>query len=429
MIIDKTFMVKSIFKQVNSKHSYSSPRLSLYIILFLVYAPSSTSSKKADIAFNLHSQIHKLLRRIMKHKEIRIQSAPDPCVENISTIEDIRSKIAEVRDIQGKFRDSTLYERKWKSINEVGGEVGDSSCSLKLLQFNTLAQGLSSGPTSEKPNGSYGGFTNIPNPEIILDFDLRCWRLMEVLLEDDYDIIALEEVDRFHGYFEPLLSKLGYDGSFTPKPCAPGVFMGWYSDGCALFWKRGVLKVLKEEKQLYKVGSQVYTITTMRHLATGRILVLAVTHLKAKKGLEDVRISQVEELLAAIRTSAENAAELKNLPSGVPVIVAGDFNSDFRDDLSCIHKILSGDSVCPLKSAYDLDLNSDSSFYTTWKTRGSLTVKRVIDYILHNADSTKGFECSHILEIPADSKVEETRFPGFKYPSDHLAIGAKFNIQ
>eukprot|EP00979_Chaetoceros_neogracilis_P006646 scaffold1353_cov169-Chaetoceros_neogracile.AAC.6 len=82
----------------------------------------------------------------------------------------------------------------------------------------------------------YGGFTDVPHPEITLDFDLRKWRLMEVLLgapsstdskpqhqctkeqgcnQDEanyvgYDVIAMEEVDQFHGFFEPLLKMMGY---------------------------------------------------------------------------------------------------------------------------------------------------------------------------------------------------------------------------
>jgi mRNA deadenylase 3'-5' endonuclease subunit Ccr4 len=280
----------------------------------------------------------------------------------------------------------------------------------------------------------YGGFSNIPNPEIVLDFDLRRWRLMEVLLEDDYDIIAMEEVDRFHGFFEPLLNILGYQGLFTPKPFSPGVSMGWYSDGCALFWKKDTLELLKEEKGAYEMGSgsQVYTIATMRHVATDRVLVVAMTHLKAGKTIENeiVRVGQVEELLGAVQASAQNAAKLGNIAlDEIPVVVAGDFNSDPKENNSCIRGIQSKDSIYPMKSAYEVDSITHSSMFTTWKTRGDMTVKRIIDYIFHNAGVTKGFDCSHTLQNPVDYEVEETRLPGFKYPSDHIAVGAKFKLE
>ena len=58
-----------------------------------------------------------------------------------------------------------------------------------------------------------------------------------------------------------------------------------------------------------------------------------------------------------------------------------------------------------------------------------MTVKRIIDYIFHNAGVTKGFDCSHTLQNPVDYEVEETRLPGFKYPSDHIAVGAKFKLE
>jgi hypothetical protein len=81
-------------------------------------------------------------------------------------------------------------------------------------------------------------------PEIILDFSLRRWRLLEILLGYDvvpsllvnlqqkqetptihhtimgglYDIIAVEEIDRYTSFFQPLLSLVGgYEGIFIPK--------------------------------------------------------------------------------------------------------------------------------------------------------------------------------------------------------------------
>ncbi len=34
--------------------------------------------------------------------------------------------------------------------------------------------------------------------------------------------------------------------------------------------------------------------------------------------------------------------------------------------------------------------------------------------------------CTHFLSVPEGEEVEEGGFPGFRYPSDHLLIAAKF---
>jgi len=182
-----------------------------------------------------------------------------------------------------------------------------SKTAFAVAQFNTLAKGLSSGPSSLVPTPfppianeddaarttSYGGFTSLLRPDIVLDFDrVRKWRLLETVLgggiavegrdgDDDsddgsrrhpfpaFDIVALQEVDEFHSFFEPILignnhhrdedhdpkkdddddaktkdddrsspssHPRHYRGVFQPKPNSPCVRWGWYSDGVALLW-------------------------------------------------------------------------------------------------------------------------------------------------------------------------------------------------
>lgn len=389
-------------------------------------------------------------KRKTQTAQIKTQSAPDPCLDIISTPQDIQAKIAQVRNVQNSYRDASLYQRKWDPKNVKEFHSSGSTHSLKFLQFNMLAQGLSVGPPSQVPppfdpsfnrvdsaKTLYGGFTTIPNPEIVLDFDLRQWRLMEVLLEDDFDILTIEEIDRFYGFFEPLMKIMGYEGIFIPKPCSPCVQSGWYSDGCALFWKKDKLELLHADNETYTVGNQVYIIATMRHTATDRILIVAMTHLKAGKHISNelLRRSQVEELLSVLEAKAESLGKGEN---EIPVILAGDFNSDPGEEKSCIRDIISKDSIYRMRSSYDLDnvecgdsslSNSKSAMFTTWKTRGESTVKRTIDYIFHNGGIAKGFNCSHTLRIPDEKDIEETRLPGFKYPSDHIAVGAKFELE
>ena len=379
---------------------------------------------------------------------IRMQSDPDACLHNITSVQDIRSKMNEVRALQSTYRDANLYQRDWKPIHQPIDDTCleiDGSTTIKVLQFNTLAQGLSSGPIpspfeKNKEDGKedgkdllksiYGGFTDIPNPEIALDFNLRRWRLMEVLLgTDDFDIIAMEEVDQFHGFFEPLLKIMGYEGLFMPKPHSPGVQFGWYSDGCAFFWKRDVFELIHEEKRSYNIGSQVYTIATMKHIPTGRVAVFAVTHLKAGKhaASEEIRTAQVIELLDTVEKSQKSAAYGADVAlSEIPVILMGDFNSDPSEEGSCIHNIISEESNYRMNSTYGVD-PPDWSLFTSWKIRGEVVHRRIIDFIFYNPN-VRGITCTHTLDVPKEHELETTRLPGFKYPSDHLAIGAQFKL-
>ncbi len=376
---------------------------------------------------------------------IRLESQPDPSlVKEIQSKKDVINKIESVRSIQQQTRMSTLYPRYWidssTSSKKDGNNTDDNYIrNLTVLQFNILAEGLSSGPDICPPfenekteTGSvYGGFTDIPHPEICLDFALRKWRVMEVILGGDnytdgtYDIIALEEVDRYYGFFQPMLNLFQYDSIFFPKQNSPGSNQGWFSDGCALFWKREKFELIDKITKSYQVGkNQIYIILTLHHRETGRKLIVATTHLKAKQNStnEQIRTCQVEELMNRLNEKAQMVAIEHDMPvDEIPIILMGDFNADpDGDGNTCIKSVLCKSPN--FRSAYDLD----DQFFTTWKTRGDKTVRHVIDYIFYN--NVKGFKCSQVLNIPDDKEIEPTKLPGFRHPSDHLNIGAKFQL-
>ncbi len=374
---------------------------------------------------------------------IRLQNSPDKCIQNIFSLQDIMIKIKSAREVQSQYRNADLYERQWisRSSDDEWNIAENINCStFKVMQFNVLAEGLSVGPippefdrgASNKGNklkSTYGGFTEIPNPEISLNFSLRRWRLMEILLAGhyDFDILALQELDRYHAFFHPLMIIGGYKGIFVPKPYSPCVQCGWYSDGCAFFWKEGIFKVVEDISGTYDVGSQVFLITLMEHIESARLIIFATTHLKAGKGrvMEEMRTAQCEQLLNAIQCFARGISNKSGvLIDKIPIILLGDFNSDIREEKSCINTILRQTNPL-MKSTYKIDPPQDH-LYTTWKTRGSMTSKRIIDYIFYSG--SRGIQCTNVLDTPRDDDLEETLFPGFRYPSDHLALGATFQI-
>jgi endonuclease/exonuclease/phosphatase family metal-dependent hydrolase len=415
-------------------------------------------------------------------KWIRIERGPDPVLlQDYATPNDVLRKIRQVKEVQGRCGLCDLYPRRWGrtpdseeecDIVVVADESNDESCGVNgaaaaavdpdlesdrreftVMQFNSLAEGLSCGPGVKRPfndpssggkgertegdKASYGGFSSMPSPDIALDFNLRRWRILEVILggarreEGPFDLVAMEEVDRHHGFFLPLLRLFGYEGRFVPKTRAPGLFLGWYSDGCSLFWKKSAFTLISEQKREYSVGNQVYMIVTLRHIATGHPVVVAVTHLKAQQGFvqEKVRCHQVDELLDSISKRAQSLLEKREEP--VSVLILGDFNADppaGTGDNGAVSRVLKRDVPTasdsprsPIRSAYDL---AAPGFYTTWKTRGSTTTKRIIDYIFYSGR----LRCQATLWVPSESELDPTKLPGIRYPSDHLMIAARFRI-
>lgn len=399
-----------------------------------------------DVAQNLGGKVDRW---------IRVEAKPDESIAGITTREDVLRKIDQVRELQSQYGPSDLYPRIWEDKKDIPVPInGDkaNTPSFSVLQFNALAEGLSSGPdvktpfpvakkdseggASAKNDAGYGGFTQVKCPEICLDFNLRRWRVLEVILgigvkndnplDGFFDVIALEEIDRYRGFFAPLLRIFGYEGLFMPKQKAPGVALGYYSDGCALFWKTNTFDFVREDRLNYRVGNQVAILAELKHKSSGAHILVAITHLKAQKSMtnEKIRCSQVEELLGHIQAAVAER--------DIPVLIMGDFNADppahLSFDESSVGAVLSNhlfkdSEFTPLRlqSAYEIDPPSNDLF-TTWKTRGTQTVKRIIDYIFY----TEQLTCTSTFSVPKDDKLEAGKLPGLRYPSDHLMIAAKF---
>lgn len=439
-----------------------------------------------------------------KWRWTRVEKETDPSIaSDVRTRATVWGKIQQVKAEQSKYGVSHLYEREWqecatrasklnaatspiKAITEAepqtimvnGDSVRSSSiaaCTFSVVQLNALAEGLSSSPSAQRPfqvdsndcnirqerSGAFGGFTALPFPEQTMDFSMRRWRLVELILntmskydqneveldEDSelFDIIALEEVDRYNGFFAPILRLFGYESLFVPKTRSPCVRMGWYSDGACLAWKKSVFQLLWEHRGEYKVGNQVFILAALRHKATGRVLIVAVTHLKAQKGSENesMRLLQVQELLESIDKAAAFVQTRGH--EDPPVLILGDFNAEppslvvaaaerterATSSVRCVldyefsYSKRSGSTSEPIKlsSAYPIN-PPPPDFYTTFKIRGSETARRIIDYIFYSSQLT----CEATLKVPSERELEPSKLPGLRHPSDHMLIAAKLRL-
>ena len=145
-----------------------------------------------------------------------------------------------------------------------------------------------------------------------------------------------------------------------------------------------------------------------------------------------MRREQINELAEEAEAARCRIIEKRNMAKEeVPIVLMGDFNAELKtpqgfSGSGAIKSLLERQNTPHLSSVHDIE--SDPELYTTWKTRGEDTVKRTIDFIFYNAkDLGPGvMRCTHVLGTVHEDEIEKTALPGFKYPSDHLAVGAKF---
>lgn len=268
------------------------------------------------------------------------------------------------------------------------------SKTIRVSQFNVLAYNLC----------ETGGFDTDPK---LLEWDHRKNLYNDIITNDTYDVMCFEEVDELplRG-IKTIFDQLNYDcvwhRKFYTKPNEP-------NDGSAIFWNKNMFYLEKQQILQYEYNSKPTTQFAMmvclqsinNHVPS---VCITVTHLKAKPGFEDVRKSQVEQLVSAIKNFNSN---------NYPEIICGDFN-DVPNSPACT-VMKEG-----YKSAYETQLIEPfKEMWTTCKKRQEL-VKRTIDYIFYN-DKLK---CTKILDIPQEHIV----LPNADYPSDHLLIGAHFQL-
>jgi nocturnin len=354
---------------------------------------------------------------------------------------DWRAKAQQMRNYYGLVMgDRTTpvqrVPREWKTLP-------DSPYEFTIKQYNVLAEGLSSGGADcarrhygdPRAVNRFGGFNCVKYPDACLAFDNRKWLLLEEILDHGPDVITLQEVDHYHSFFKPQLSRAGYDSCFEAKVDSPCIPLGFYSDGCAIFWKRGSFTALdggrmsgryKSRLQDGQYEGQVYLVQGLYHIPSGRACVVGTTHLKSKSSVfnEGRRAEQVRQFLAAIQVQRSKYANC-------PAVFGADLNADaytVGDVIpSCIRQVATwGVTGTPeYASAYPMPVKSVKDMFTTWKKRGTAESKHTIDYIWHTVD---GLRLITVLEGVPSELMPPERMPSMQFPSDHLPIMAKLSF-
>ena len=137
---------------------------------------------------------------------------------------------------------------------------------------------------------------------------------------------------------------------------------------------------------------------------------VAVTHLKAK-AFPAERLQQGQQLTAILNSFAQ----------GAPIIVCGDFNAVPTEP---VYQHMLFHSGANLASAYCIALKEEPSF-TSWKFRPGKELRYTIDYIWYSSD---GLALDSVLGLPSAEEIGPDALPMLLYPSDHLALCAKFSL-
>ncbi|XP_003563977.1 carbon catabolite repressor protein 4 homolog 3 [Brachypodium distachyon] len=202
--------------------------------------------------------------------------------------------------------------RQWVFAEEASTSSGDA---CTIMSYNILAD------------------NNARNhPDLYLDvpwdamrWDSRRRLIIREIRHWDADLVCLQEVDRFREISAEMKNR-GYECSFKGRT-------GDAKDGCATFWKSERLRLLEEDSidfSEFNLRNNVAQILVLELNGTHKF-VLGNIHVLFNPKRGDVKLGQIRMLL-------EKANALAEKWDGIPIVLAGDFNS--TPD-SAIYKFLS----------------------------------------------------------------------------------------
>jgi len=306
----------------------------------------------------------------------------------------------------------------------------------------------------------------------VLDWEHRRSRIMGEIEEQMPDIVCMQELqgnaagagsDDHYSSMRDFLGALGYEGRYYRKMKRNGIGWPHTQIGNAIFWRAGSFEYLEHEDVPIAIrlnaacedepsaahfgrGAQVGLLVALRHVATSRTLVAVTTHLSCNFQEPWTQVAQMQVMLLAAaalaaRHGPETAlvigADLNSIPgSGVYHLITSGHLPAAHPHLRIIAEHVElpefGDAgefggggrdlkqPMPLTSAYGTLLGQEPLF--TNFTAGFIGT---LDYLFGNAQ----VEPLQVLRLPSEDDVRREGFlPASTYPSDHLALVARFGF-
>ncbi|RQM25042.1 hypothetical protein B5M09_010343 [Aphanomyces astaci] len=307
--------------------------------------------------------------------------------------------------------DCELYPRNGRVVCIKDDEADE----ITVMQFNVLADGLCD------LRHDKGGFILAPPECLPWSYRRNLYEILAEIARYAPDIICLEELDHFD-WMQDQLDRLGYSGHFAAKRESPCLECSDLPDGCAIFVNRIKHLHIKhmcapryEHDDGRGAALPSNQLALVAHVLQNEqsLVVVACTHLKSTKSHqgEVIRLSQAKQLHAHV---------LRHGGADIPTIICGDFNATPDDNDKYAAQAIPAMLDLGWTSAYAQAGSTPN--YTTWKTRPGVESKHVIDYIFHNDK----VQLLRVVDAPED--VEPSGLPSLRYPSDHIALIATFQI-
>ena len=295
-----------------------------------------------------------------------------------------------------------------------------------------------------------------------LSWEYRRNLLLREIISHNADVICLQEVqsNHFEQFFQPQLSKHGYDSIFKKKTRDAGSDLAGKEqiDGCATFYKRERFALMEQYGIEFNEAARQHTAnrTQLKRLIRGNIalvlvleeltpppassnsaaarrnrkrrLCIANTHIFWDPEFADVKLWQTWVLCQEL--------EKLVLPRNLPLVLCGDFNSLVESsvyELLSTERVEQGEDVfgptgdpsgllpaphllshrLPLLSAYATINEPKYTNYT-----GSFV--GVLDYIFFTRTHLRCVAC---MDVDDESQLRQhTALPSPMYPSDHISL-------
>jgi mRNA deadenylase 3'-5' endonuclease subunit Ccr4 len=290
--------------------------------------------------------------------------------------------------------------------------------------------------------------------ETVLSPQYRAPRIINEIEKLNFDIVCLQECDYdlFMDFYKPNLEALGYDTKIEIGLSKKKVSI------CTAYKK----SLFREEKYVYlNLNSELEKLDDsflkhkeahlfqLKHISSKKSFVLVNTHLFWNPKTEWIKYGQI----SMITTTIEN-----NFNKSMPTLIAGDFNStpdsnvvkifykkapqignDSEDNIKNrkyieqFWKEMNEKKLRDYRSAYDVykvsTVEDNKTYYENHPDYTTYTQEfnGNIDYIFY---SSENLELLQLLKIPThDTEIKGLKIPNYRYPSDHLKVGAKFKLR
>lgn len=348
--------------------------------------------------------------------------------------------------------------------SEIGSISRPEGNKFRIVSYNILAQAYVKSVL----------FPHSPKP--CLRWKARSQALLTVLKGLEVDFLCLQELDEYDSFYRGNMEKHGYSSIYIQRS-------GQKRDGCGVFYKEGraelvlqehieyndIVKSIEGEMNSSLKDDEISSATgnanskqnhgsdqedskddrgdpndpcvRMKRDCVGimaafrlkdpsdHILIVANTHLYWDPEWIDVKLAQAKYLLSRLVQFKTLVSEkFECVPS---VIVTGDFNSTPGDQV--YNYLISGSSTsvptveCPDELPIPL-----SSVYACTRGEPPFTnctpgFTGTLDYIFFSPSGC--IRPVSFLELPdADSPSVAGGLPNYQHPSDHLPIGAEFEV-